>query len=144
MDLFFLFKRVYLDYNATTPLDTQVAQAISKSLIENWHNPSSQYKNGIDAKRAINLARDSIAKMLNSYAANIIFVSGGTEANNIVFNSCLQEYKNLKKLAHKNNDLPIVQDKPHIIISNIEDDSVKLIAEHYEKEGLAGIFLINF
>ena len=55
-------------------------------------------------------------------------------------------HKNLahKKLAHKNNDLPIVQDKPHIITSNIEHDSVKLIAEHYENEGLAGIFLINF
>ena len=76
---------MYLDYNATTPLDTHVAQSITKSLLENWHNPSSQYEKGREAKRLINVARDSIGQMLNSEASNIIFVSGGTEVK-IVFN----------------------------------------------------------
>jgi len=120
-----------------------VTQAISKSLIENWHNPSGGYKNGIEAKNLINIARDSVGQMLNSDLTNIIFVSGGTEANNIVFNSCIQKYKEIKKFAHQ-NDLPITIDKPHIIISKIEHDSVKLIAEYYDKEGLAGRFYINF
>lgn len=69
--------RVYLDYNATTPLDSQVADSIAKSLMENWQNPSSQY--GKEAKNLINTARSCVAEMLNSDPSEIIFVSGGTE-----------------------------------------------------------------
>jgi cysteine sulfinate desulfinase/cysteine desulfurase-like protein len=74
--------RVYLDFNATTPLDVQVIEAINESLINNWQNPSSQYKKGKQAKEKIDEARQSISTMINSLSpSDIIFLSGGTEVN---------------------------------------------------------------
>ena len=72
--------RIYLDYNATTPLDSQVIESINKSLIENWQNPSGQYEKGKECKSLIDESRRSIAAMINSDSpSDIIFVSGGTE-----------------------------------------------------------------
>ncbi len=69
-----------MDFNATTPLDPQVVEAISKSLIENWSNPSSLSAQGKEAKKQINESRKSIANMINANCpSDIIFVSGGTE-----------------------------------------------------------------
>ena len=69
-----------MDYNATTPLDPRVVEAISKSLIENWSNPSSLSSRGKEAKRQINESRRQIAHMINAESqSDIIFVSGGTE-----------------------------------------------------------------
>ena len=71
-----------MDYNATTPLEKEVVEAINKSLEQNWSNPSSQYKEGKEAKVAINSARSSIAQMINAKSPqDIVFVSGGTEVH---------------------------------------------------------------
>lgn len=71
----------------------------------------------------------------NFFLIKIIFTSGGTESNNMVFNSVLKHYQEL--LKKETNHLKL-NPLPHIIISKIEHDSVKLIAENYEKENLAG------
>lgn len=73
---------VYLDYNATTPLDPYVVSRIAKSLSEDWANPSSSHNLGQKAKCAIELARKTIANALNCAAENVTFTSGGTEALN--------------------------------------------------------------
>lgn len=130
-------KRVYLDYNATTPLENEVAMEISKSLRENWQNPSSQNQTGKMAKDLINESRRKIGNMINSQASDIVFTSGGTESNNMVFHSCLQYYKKYARYAAEKN--VFITDKPHLIISNIEHDSVKCIADYYKKEDLAQI-----
>lgn len=70
---------VYLDYNATTPLDEQVIQEISRSLSEDWGNPSSSHVFGERAKRVIEQSRIAVARMLHAELADIIFTSGGTE-----------------------------------------------------------------
>jgi len=74
---------VYLDYNATTPVDPRVAEAILPFLGEIYGNPSSSHEFGIIARQSVENARQSLAIMLNSHVDEIIFTGGGTEANNL-------------------------------------------------------------
>jgi len=129
----FVQEKVYLDYNATTPLDPQVIEAVTSAMINNWSNPSSQYAKSKQTKSLINESRQSVADMINATSSSdIIFVSGGTEANNMVFFTVLNDYKSIS-----------MNKKPHFIISSIEHDSVKLIAEDLERHGLAELTEVN-
>ncbi|MEI8005681.1 MAG: selenide, water dikinase SelD [Bacteroidota bacterium] len=74
---------IYLDYNATTPLDSEVAEAMRPFLGEVFGNPSSSHETGIIARQAVEKARGSLAKLLNANPDEIIFTGGGTEANNL-------------------------------------------------------------
>ena len=74
---------IYLDYNATTPLDPEVAEAMRPFLAEVFGNPSSSHETGIIARQAVEKARGSLAKLLNANPDEIIFTGGGTEANNL-------------------------------------------------------------
>ncbi|MCX6287049.1 MAG: selenide, water dikinase SelD [Bacteroidetes bacterium] len=74
---------VYLDYNATTPLDLPVAEAMRPFLGEIFGNPSSSHEFGIIARQAVENARKDLALMLNANADEIIFTGGGTESNNL-------------------------------------------------------------
>lgn len=99
---------IYLDNNATTPLDTEVYQAMLSILKENYGNPSSSYNLGYEAKNEITQARESVAKLINADSEQIIFTSGASEANNLaILGYCLKE-----------------KQKKHIITSSIEHPSV--------------------
>lgn len=74
--------RIYLDYNASTPIAPEVADAMRPFLAEHFGNPSSQHWAGGPAKAALELARVQVAKLLGSKPGEIVFTSGGTEANN--------------------------------------------------------------
>ncbi|MCX6284641.1 MAG: selenide, water dikinase SelD [Bacteroidetes bacterium] len=74
---------VYLDYNATTPLDPEVAEAMRPFLGEVYGNPSSSHESGIIARQFVENARQALAIMLNAHTDEIIFTGGGTEANNL-------------------------------------------------------------
>ena len=74
---------IYLDYNATTPLLPEVVDAMLPYLQEHFGNPSSRHLYGRRAHEAIQRARSDVAALLNSHAEEIIFTSGGTEANNL-------------------------------------------------------------
>jgi cysteine desulfurase len=73
---------IYLDYNATTPIDPAVVDEMLPYLREGFGNPSSNHPYGRRAKEAIELARRRVATLLGADPAEIIFTSGGTEANN--------------------------------------------------------------
>jgi len=73
---------IYLDYNATTPIDREVAEAVRPYLEEYFGNPSSSHWYGIQAKKAIEKARKQVATLLNCQPDEVIFTSGGTESNN--------------------------------------------------------------
>jgi cysteine desulfurase len=75
---------VYLDYNATTPIDPAVAAAMLPYLHEHFGNPSSGHIYGQRAKRAVERARGQVAALLGCGSEEIIFTSGGTESNNQV------------------------------------------------------------
>ncbi len=73
---------IYLDYNATTPIDRAVAEAMLPHIYEHFGNPSSSHPYGITARRAIDLARAQVAALLGCESDAIVFTSGGTESNN--------------------------------------------------------------
>jgi cysteine desulfurase len=72
--------RAYLDCNATTqPLD-EVVSAVARALVGGWGNPSSVHRAGIDARHAVELARESVARLLGGRPAEVVFTGGGTES----------------------------------------------------------------
>ena len=73
---------IYLDYNATTPIAREVAEAMAPYLYEHFGNPSSSHPYGVATKRAIERARIQVATLLGCQPTEIVFTSGGTESNN--------------------------------------------------------------
>lgn len=84
-------KKVYLDNASTTPLRPEVITEMVKILTEDYGNPSSTHSLGRNAKSILELSRKSIAKQLNATAAEIIFTSCGTEANNWILQSAVKD-----------------------------------------------------
>src|SRR5690242_15633073 len=76
-------RTVYFDYNATTPLDPGVREAMLPFLSEIWGNPSSVHHVGRKARALLDDARDLAAKIFGAKPSEIIFTGGGTEANNL-------------------------------------------------------------
>src|SRR5688572_6643959 len=75
--------RIYLDHNATTPLDPVVADRMAQALRDVWGNASSVHHFGQQAKAALDEARASVSALLSADASEIVFTAGGTEADNI-------------------------------------------------------------
>ncbi len=116
-------RTIYLDYNATTPLDPAVRAAMLPFLSENWGNPSSVHHVGQRARAALDDARDRAAKFLGAKPSEIIFTSGGTEANNLAIFGTARALKAKGK---------------HLITSTIEHHAVLQCFDCLEKtEGFA-------
>lgn len=90
---------MYLDYNATTPVDERVIEVMIPYLGEFFGNPSSVHRYGRIARAAIDQARQQVAALVNAHESQVIFTSGGTEANNLAIKGCLWQEKN-SLLAH--------------------------------------------
>ena len=75
-------QRIYLDYNASTPIAPEVAEAMKPFLSQHFGNPSSQHWAGIPAKEAVEHARQQVARLLQCSPDEIVFTSGGSESNN--------------------------------------------------------------
>lgn len=86
-------KKVYLDNASTTALRPEVIQEITHVLQEEYGNPSSTHSFGRSAKNILESSRKLIAKQLNASAQEIIFTSGGTEANNWILRSAIKDLK---------------------------------------------------
>ena len=86
-------KKVYLDNASTTAIRPEVIQEMAKVMTEDYGNASSPHSFGRNAKTILELSRKSIAKQLNCSAQEIIFTSGGTEANNWVLRSAVRDLK---------------------------------------------------
>jgi cysteine desulfurase len=84
--------KVYLDNAATTPLDPEVFEAMKPFMLEDFGNPSSTHSHGRKIKAAIESSRKKIAELLNCRPGEIIFTSGGTEADNTVINGAVKTY----------------------------------------------------
>jgi selenium donor protein len=74
---------IYLDYNATTPVDPRVAEAMRPFLVSGWGNPSSLHRIGREARRAVENAREQVADCLGCRPEEVIFTSGGSESDNL-------------------------------------------------------------
>src|SRR6267378_4144049 len=75
--------KVYLDHSATTPVDARVVERMLPYLTEKFGNPSSVHYFGQEARAAVDRARREVAALIGARANEIVFVSGGTEANNL-------------------------------------------------------------
>jgi cysteine desulfurase len=82
--------RVYLDHAATTPVDPEVAEAMARVFRETHGNPSSIYAEGRAARAAVDRARDEVAAAINAEPSEIVFTSGGTEADNLALRGTLK------------------------------------------------------
>ena len=80
---------VYLDHNATTPLHPQVLEAMMPYITGIYGNPSSVHRYGRLTRDALEQARTQVARLVNAEANQIVFTSGGTEANNLAIKGCL-------------------------------------------------------
>ncbi|XP_032810973.1 selenocysteine lyase isoform X2 [Petromyzon marinus] len=134
-------ERVYMDYNATTPLAPEVVEDISRALTEAWGNPSSSYGPGQKAKALICRARGNIASMLGGCPEDIIFTSGGTEANNLVLHTAVKHFWKTRSAGGREDGVPAAGSRgaalPHIIVSCLEHDSVRLAVDSLVAEGRA-------
>ncbi|SHG18429.1 cysteine desulfurase [Flavobacterium defluvii] len=90
---FAAMKKVYLDNASTTAMRPEVIQEMTKIMTEDFGNPSSTHGFGRNAKTVLELSRKSIAKHLNCSAQEIIFTSGGTEADNWILRSAVEDLK---------------------------------------------------
>ncbi|MEQ1528878.1 MAG: cysteine desulfurase family protein [Methylococcales bacterium] len=84
---------VYFDHNATTPIDNRVLEAMQPYLASFFGNPSSLYRQGRVVRSAIDMAREQIAALVGVQPAQVIFTSGGTEANNLALMGAGQQSK---------------------------------------------------
>ena len=116
-------KEIYLDNAATTRVDDSVVKVMKQYFTEEYGNASSQHTKGQLAKRAMEQARDVIAKSINCKSKEIYFTSGGTEANNWAL-------KGLWFVAQKQGE-----GKNHIITTKIEHDCVLNSCKWLDKQG---------
>ena len=110
---------VYLDHNATTPLDPRVREAMLAWLGERHGNPSSIHRFGQAAKNAVEEAREKVAALLGARPLEIVFTASGTEANNAV----------LFDVARRAGG------RGHLVISALEHPSIREAAARLQKEG---------
>jgi len=121
-----MFRRVYLDNSATTPIDPEVVGAMLPFLTEKFGNASSIHFFGQEARAAVDKARHQVAEIINSRSNEIVFTSGGTEANNLAIRGLIEANEKYGK---------------HIITSAIEHSAVREVCEDLEKRGYKVTYL---
>ncbi len=84
---------IYLDHNATTPLDGRVLDEMLPYLRDHFGNPSSIYRQGRLIRQAVETAREQVARLVNAHPSQVIFTSGGTEANNLAIKGAVPRLK---------------------------------------------------
>ena len=110
---------IYLDANATTPVDPLVLEAMLPFLREQHANPSASHAGGRRARRAIDLARGQLASLLGARTEEIVFTSGGTESINAVHASVRALWP----------------EKPELIITGTEHAAVQASALRWQAQG---------
>ena len=122
---------IYLDYNATTPIDPQVAEAMLPYVHGLYGNPSSGHPFGRSARAGVDHARGQVASLIGCSPDDLIFTSGGTEANNHA----------IKGVAWANPSTDPGGRRGHIITSNIEHPAVTEVCQWLEGQGYRVTFL---
>jgi cysteine desulfurase NifS/selenium donor protein len=117
---------IYLDYNATTPVDPAVAEAMRPYLLEHFGNPSSSHWYGIQTRKAVEKARAQVAALLLCDPDEIVFTSGGTESNNFAIRG--SAFANFERGTH-------------VVTSAIEHPAVMEVCKYLERHGIQVTYL---
>ena len=120
-DIMSLMKQVYLDNNATTPMDPEVFETMRSYYVEDFGNASSIHLQGQRARSAVEDARAQVAELIGAKTKEIVFTSGGTESDNTAVRGVAAQH---------------LSQGDHIITSTIEHSAVLRSCEHLEKKGL--------
>lgn len=123
---FLKMERIYLDHAATSPVHPEVIQVLTETMQNHYGNPSSIHYFGRDARQVVDLAREFIAKSIHANFDEIIFTSGGTEADNLALIGVA------RGMADKGK---------HIITTAVEHHAVLHTCEFLEKEGFEVTYL---
>jgi cysteine desulfurase len=115
------YMRVYLDYNATTPVDPAVLDAMLPFLAENFGNAGSVHSAGQRARAAVDSARESVAELIGAKPSEIVFTSGGTEADNLALFGAVAASRKSRK---------------HIITTGIEHHAILHSCEELARQGI--------
>ncbi len=118
--------KIYLDYAATTPVDSKVLKVMAPYLQKKYGNPGSIHSWGQEAQAAIDNAREKVAKFLNCKSSEILFTGSATESNNLAIRGLFKALKRRKREG----------EKVHIITSEIEHKAVIETCEDLEKDGV--------
>jgi cysteine desulfurase len=121
-----MFRRVYLDNSATTPIDPRVVEAMMPYLKDKFGNASSIHFFGQEARSGVDKARHQVANAINARPNEIVFTSGGTESNNLAIRGLVEANEKHGK---------------HIITSQIEHPAVKNVCEDLENRGFKVTYL---
>lgn len=119
-------KRIYLDHNATTPLHPKVLEVMLPYYKDFFGNPSTIYSFGQEARKATDEAREKVADLIGASPQEIIFTSGGTEADNLALKGVVSALKRKEK---------------HIITSSVEHHAVLSTCQYLEKRGVRVTYL---
>lgn len=114
--------RIYLDYNATSPMRPEALHAMAQTSANLWGNPSSAHAEGRLAKAVLEDSREALAEALDADPAGIVFTGSGTEANNLA----IQGVVNAAGV-----------ESPHVIVSSVEHPSVLNVGRMLETVGVA-------
>jgi cysteine desulfurase len=117
---------IYLDHNATTPLHPRAFEAMVPFLRDRWGNPSSAYRFGAEARRAVEEARGRVADLFGCAPGEIVFCSGGTEADNLALRGVVRALRSKGR---------------HVVTSPIEHHAVLNTCRDLEGEGCRITFL---
>src|SRR5258708_5402510 len=126
--------RIYLDHNATTAVDPAVLDAMLPYFSADFGNASSIHTFGQRARAAVETAREQVAALLNARPQEIVFTSGGTEADNHAIFGVALEF-----LTSLNSSTSLTF--PHIITTTIEHEAVLNACQALEKQGVAVTYL---
>jgi len=122
---------IYLDNNATTAPEPEVTAAMQEAHEALWANPSSVHRFGQMVRHRVELARASVAKLLNCRDRELVFTSGGTEANNLALAGVLRQAEAGSGASPDGEPVPRV-----LITSPIEHSAVREPAEALQREGI--------
>jgi cysteine desulfurase len=121
-----MMERIYLDHAATTPMHPRVIEKMMEIMSHNFGNPSSIHSFGREARHYIDLARETLAKSIGAKENEVIFTSGGTEADNMALFGVAESYQHNGK---------------HIITTQIEHHAVLHACQRLEKLGFEVTYL---
>lgn len=121
--------RIYLDWNATTPPSVRVVDAMREAALAHWANPASIHGDGRKARSVVEDAREAVALLAGADARDIVFTSGGTEANNLALRSAFPVQRGTAAATSRRR----------LLTSRIEHPSIVRTAEALAADGRADV-----
>ena len=121
--------RIYLDSNATTEPAPEVVEAIARAMRDTWANPSSVHRAGGEAKRVVELARESVARLVGCQERELVFTSGGTEGANLAIRGSLEQLASADPARRV------------LVTTRFEHSAVRELAQRLEQRGTEVVWL---